>query len=1667
MLPAPAFKTARIFAAALAAAGLACAKVPHPPTAAIDAPAAAHVGIRVQLDGTKSTPASDLPDPASIPLSFRWTLAAVPSGSSASLDDAAAPRPRFVPDAAGDYVVQLVVKDFAHESAPLLATVHAAADCVPTVAAASATPAAVNVGQGTSLTGVAQAPCNGAGTGPDPIASFLWTIASAPAGSKARIVAPRQPNTTLVPDLRGTYVLTLQATDSLGFKSTAANVTLTANACGDNLPSVDSMSASIASPNVGAPVRLSAQVSDGDLQSPCTLAHSFTWAWSIASAPAGSKARLTSRSAETPSFTPDVAGDYVLALEVTDERGGRSPRGTTTVTASACGGGRPMVTATASSSAVTTGDAVQLVSSVQDSDLAAGCLLPVTFSYAWQVVAAPLSSRAQLNGTRLSNPTFRADAPGAYVFSLVVTASNGKASDPVLVPVQVDACGSVAPVASIVAPNGPATGAAFALDSVITDSNATGTCRKTVQPYAFTWTLKSAPAGSLALLSGLTSAGTSAQAMPSMTPDVDGDYTVQLSVTDALGLASAPVTKTFTVAKCNAALTAPIAAPSGGVTGQPVRLVAGTILDSNGGPACPARIDPFTYAWSIIGQPAGATAALNNAADVSPSFTPAVAGSYTVQLVVTDAAGNQSLPATATVAVSSCTAQLSGSVPDVSGPTGQPLLLTAVVTDPNESGCNGLVVKPYSYAWSFASAPAGSTAMLNNANAANPSFVPDVAGDYLVTVAVTDAAGNTSGVLPAGKAHASACNNAPSALISSVAGAATGLPVALTTTVSDTNTVANGCPAATTASFTYAWSLIGRPAGSAAALNNPAAQSPSFTPDVPGTYAVTLSVTDAGGNVSPTQTQNIVVANCTAPLTVAIPPVSGAKTLSSVALLAAVANPNTGAACPSSTATKTWAWSLAALPSGSKAALDVPVSATPAFTPDLPGTYVVALRVTDGAGNTGAATQAIQVSGCGSSFGSSMTVAAVVSPAAPEVGQDTRLSAVVTDTNSAGCSARPTAPFSYAWILRPPAGSKSVLGDQTAAQPSFVPDLALGYEYSVVVTDALGYQASASGAVLPVDCTLTPAISAVGAGQMTFSAVQLVGAATPATGSCSAPVAYAWSFDVLPAASRTRFTAPNTRTPSFTVDVPNGTWVARLTVTDTKTGAKTSTTRTVTSNSCGSLMPSAIAGISLPFPITINKTQPDPSVGSTVQYLPGYQLQLDGTGSSDPAAACTGPLTFSWSTYSRPVSSVAQLYPSTAAKPVFTPDQQGDYVFALTVSDGRFTSAPTYLRINVNDPLTDQVAVTSRGVIWNDLEAPDPRQPSVNPAIAYYELNAAGTFYDLKYVQCDSSGPTNTCATGSPKWGVPQIIEPNAVDVRNTELYTAQVSLRFLPNKQPVVAYRYDPQCQVRYAVLNGATWQKSVIENIGSGGCLGEHGEIQLMFVGASKTPAVAYHSHNGALSANYAICSGAGCSTTGVGVGWTVRIVDASGNAGHWMTAFVDPVSLRPSLAYHNDSGWDLWYTTCTANCDLGSVAFSPPVMIASTGLWNSMSQALDGTVGIAYQDDTLNRVRIATCPSASANCTSAASWSFTDIATLGVGDYFPSLQYDPASRAHVTYIDSANQTLRYAIQNPGNNTFQYFDIDHGVTDGHSSFILTPLGSTHVSYALTSGLKYYPFGD
>ncbi len=85
-------------------------------------------------------------------------------------------------------------------------------------------------------------------------------------------------------------------------------------------PTLPVLSTGSSRPIVGTTVVLTADVTDADNDA-------ASYHWSVISVPAGSHVQLSDPTAVTPSFTPDIAGDYVVRLIVTDSIGLQSPPG--------------------------------------------------------------------------------------------------------------------------------------------------------------------------------------------------------------------------------------------------------------------------------------------------------------------------------------------------------------------------------------------------------------------------------------------------------------------------------------------------------------------------------------------------------------------------------------------------------------------------------------------------------------------------------------------------------------------------------------------------------------------------------------------------------------------------------------------------------------------------------------------------------------------------------------------------------------------------------------------------------------------------------------------------------------------------------------------------------------------------------------------------------------------------------------------------------------------------------------------------------------------------------------------------------------------------------------------------------------------------------------------
>jgi hypothetical protein len=297
--------------------------------------------------------------------------------------------------------------------------------------------------------------------------------------------------------------------------------------------------------------------------------------------------------------------------------------------------------------------------------------------------------------------------------------------------------------------------------------------------FTYAWTLAQRPAASQSVLSSLSTSSTG------FTPDVPGAYQVVVVATDNAGFNSAPALLTINVACAppgidSTGLTVtqvvPAVTSAGGTgpltitrssaavgpqpaqklyVGVPASLSVGVTL---GASVCGAP--PVTYAWSIVSQPAGSVATLDNAAAQSPSYTPDVTGEYLFKLVLTDQNGSSTQtfanaadgkPAgevgvcgthgpTASANVTGPFAGPSDGTAAVE-PVGQVVQLDASASTPGDStlyptGC-GLSAN-VGYSWSISAAPAGSTATLGGASLVNPTLTPDEAGRYTVTVVVSD-----------------------------------------------------------------------------------------------------------------------------------------------------------------------------------------------------------------------------------------------------------------------------------------------------------------------------------------------------------------------------------------------------------------------------------------------------------------------------------------------------------------------------------------------------------------------------------------------------------------------------------------------------------------------------------------------------------------------------------------------------------------------------------------------------------------------------------------------------------------------------------------------------------------------------------------------------------------
>ena len=817
-----------------------------------------------------------------------------------------------------------------------------------------------------------------------------------------------------------------------------------------------------------------------------------------------------------------------------------------------------------------------------------------TLTFYWELASVPMGSATALVGSTSVNPTFTVDVPGTYVVQLIV--NDGKRdSAPDTVEI---ATGNSRPVADA----GPDQ-TAFVNGMVHLD----GTASSDVDgnPLTFAWLIASRPEGSLASLDHPTSL------TPAFVVDQPGVYVVQLIVNDGQS-DSAP--DSVTISTANSPPVANAGPDQTAFVNDTVHLDGGGSTDVDG--------DLLTFSWSFISRPEGSTASFDDPAAVNPEFTVDLPGVYVLQLLVND--GTVSSTDSVTVSTQN-SPPVAEAGEDKTARLGESVSLDGSASfDPD-----GDIL---SFSWSMVSRPEGSVAQLVAADSVTPSFVVDKSGTYVVQLIVND------GVLGSEPDTLSVRteNSAP------VADAGSDQVVPFGSTV-EVNGGESHDPDHDL--LTYRWSLIARPAGSEAVLENATSVIASFVSDQPGTYVAQLIVNDGTLDSAPDPV-TITTANR--------PPIADAGPDQSADVGATVQLDASGSGDPDGDPL-TYSWSLTTVPEGSAATLSDPSVVNPTFVADLAGTYVAQLIVNDGAVDSAADT---------------VTITAGNRRPLAHAGSDQSERSVIgiIQLDGRGSSDPDDDPITYSWsILTSPEGHNASISNPTLAQPQLVGQVGTAgirfitpgtYVLQLIVNDGLSDSAPdtvriESGNSPPVAVaesfhegnTVAAGTTVLLRGDQSYDPDDYLGGLT-----------YEWIFNAKPVGSAATLSAANVANPTFEADL-EGTYILQLVVND---GLVNSASKLIT-----------ITTVNQPPIAHAGPDQADVFVGSTVR--------LDGSGSSDPDGHT---LSFSWVFESRPASSAAILLGAGTATPTFVADRNGTYVVRLVVNDGFVDSAADTVQVS-------------------------------------------------------------------------------------------------------------------------------------------------------------------------------------------------------------------------------------------------------------------------------------------------------------------------------------------------------------------------------------------------
>lgn len=460
------------------------------------------------------------------------------------------------------------------------------------------------------------------------ITAYAWTLPAKPAGSATTLSTGTGASVNLIPDVSGTYTVTLTITDSNGI-SAAQSMTIQVTSSIPVVNVVDSVN--FTGPSTTKPTQNIALGSNVTLDAsgstdPASLPLSVTW--TMLQQPTGSVASLAQGSNITH-FSPDLVGTYQVRARALNANGAYSdvievfvvsqpPTIAVVANAVSVGGAGSMSTYTGYSVYLDSGASVFPAA---DSGTAT-----------WTMLNLPAASRtAQLSLVNGVNVAFVPDAPGVYVVQLSLLDSTTGIASTYTMTVNV----LQAPIAVVTGSSSPV--ALTSAPAFVGQTGVAVTLRggASYEPggaaLTYAWTLNTKPINSRLVLSNPTA--------PNLvfTPDVNGAYSFTLTVRDGNGGSS------FQSVELDVGSYPPVAL----VAQSQIGVLLGATVSDSAARSYDQDGNALSYLWSIDAAPRGSAAQIARPNLATLAFTPDVAGTYTATVTVSD--GNISSVASVTI----------------------------------------------------------------------------------------------------------------------------------------------------------------------------------------------------------------------------------------------------------------------------------------------------------------------------------------------------------------------------------------------------------------------------------------------------------------------------------------------------------------------------------------------------------------------------------------------------------------------------------------------------------------------------------------------------------------------------------------------------------------------------------------------------------------------------------------------------------------------------------------------------------------------------------------------------------------------------------------------------------------------------------------------------------